>query len=213
MIRGSFSGQSHHTEAMPTTRASLLRKTDFTFLQQKSGFLFPCTCQQKWSVLCAMWKETGKTVCAFVFVCESDLSHTPLCFCMHVARHVRNLSNHEPCCKRDLTKMGLFCQKTMQKLNSLCKRDSIKVATIASLYFNTSTESEDILCLVRFLSLAFARFLALSCCCYQVPFSHHVGELRAHYAGFFDPGFGFGTNGDIKGSIGVLEVLSVQVCV
>jgi len=40
----------------------------------------------------------------------------------------------------------------------------------------------------------------------MVPFSHHVGELRAHYAGFFDPGFGFGTNGDIKGSIGVLEV-------
>jgi len=80
-------------------------------------------------------------------------------------------------------------------------------------HFNTSTESEDILRLVRFLSLAFVRFLALSCCCYQVPFSHHVGELRAHYAGFFDPGFGFGTNGDIKGSIGVLEVLCVEVCV
>jgi len=40
----------------------------------------------------------------------------------------------------------------------------------------------------------------------MVPFSHHVGELRAHYAGFFDPGFGFGANGDLKGSIGVLEV-------
>ena len=25
----------------------------------------------------------------------------------------------------------------------------------------------------------------------MVPFSHHVGELRAHYAGFFDPGFGY----------------------
>ena len=22
----------------------------------------------------------------------------------------------------------------------------------------------------------------------MMPFSHHVGELRAHYAGFFDPG-------------------------
>ena len=40
----------------------------------------------------------------------------------------------------------------------------------------------------------------------MVPFSHHVGELRAHYAGFFDPGFGFGSKGDLKGSIGVLEV-------
>ncbi len=35
----------------------------------------------------------------------------------------------------------------------------------------------------------------------MVPFSHHVGELRAHYAGFFDPGFG----GEL-GSTGVLEI-------
>ena len=40
----------------------------------------------------------------------------------------------------------------------------------------------------------------------MVPFSQHVGELRAHYAGFFDPGFGYGTKGEIKGTIGVLEV-------
>lgn len=32
--------------------------------------------------------------------------------------------------------------------------------------------------------------------------SHHIGELRAHYAGYFDPGFGH-TNG---GNTGVLEV-------
>lgn len=35
----------------------------------------------------------------------------------------------------------------------------------------------------------------------MVPFSHLVGELRAHYAGFFDPGFGEG-----KGATGVLEI-------
>lgn len=40
----------------------------------------------------------------------------------------------------------------------------------------------------------------------MVPFSHHVGELRAHYAGFFDPGFGFGAAGEINGTVGVLEV-------
>lgn len=40
----------------------------------------------------------------------------------------------------------------------------------------------------------------------MVPFSHHVGELRAHYAGFFDPGFGYGAAGEIKGTVGVLEV-------
>ena len=40
----------------------------------------------------------------------------------------------------------------------------------------------------------------------MVPFSHHIGELRAHYAGFFDPGFGYGRDGSIKGTVGVLEV-------
>jgi dCTP deaminase len=40
----------------------------------------------------------------------------------------------------------------------------------------------------------------------MVPFSHHVGELRAHYAGFFDPGFGYGRAGELKGAVGVLEV-------
>lgn len=28
----------------------------------------------------------------------------------------------------------------------------------------------------------------------MIPFSHHIGELRAHYAGFFDPGFGYGVS-------------------
>ena len=40
----------------------------------------------------------------------------------------------------------------------------------------------------------------------MVPFSHHVGELRAHYAGFFDPGFGYGASGELRGAVGVLEV-------
>ncbi|GAB5361711.1 hypothetical protein AAMO2058_000736300, partial [Amorphochlora amoebiformis] len=40
----------------------------------------------------------------------------------------------------------------------------------------------------------------------MIPFSHNIGELRAHYAGFFDPGFGFGESGELEGSTGVLEV-------
>ncbi len=40
----------------------------------------------------------------------------------------------------------------------------------------------------------------------MVPFSHRIGELRVHYAGFFDPGFGHGDHGEIKGTKGVLEV-------
>ncbi len=34
------------------------------------------------------------------------------------------------------------------------------------------------------------------------------GEFRSHYAGFFDPGFGYGRNGEVKGRQGVLEVRS-----
>lgn len=40
----------------------------------------------------------------------------------------------------------------------------------------------------------------------MVPFSQHIGELRAHYAGFFDPGFGYSSDGSLKGTVGVLEV-------
>ena len=40
----------------------------------------------------------------------------------------------------------------------------------------------------------------------MIPFSHLVGELRAHYAGFFDPGFGYGAEGERKGTVAVLEV-------
>lgn len=34
------------------------------------------------------------------------------------------------------------------------------------------------------------------------------GEFRSHYAGFFDPGFGYGENGEIRGRRAVLEVRS-----
>ena len=39
----------------------------------------------------------------------------------------------------------------------------------------------------------------------MVPFDPSVGELRIHYAGFFDPGFGYG-DGSIRGTCAVLEV-------
>jgi dCTP deaminase len=44
----------------------------------------------------------------------------------------------------------------------------------------------------------------------MVPFDATVGEFRIHYAGFFDPGFGYGT-GDINGTRAVLEVRSHEV--
>jgi dCTP deaminase len=44
----------------------------------------------------------------------------------------------------------------------------------------------------------------------MVPYDPSVGELRIHYAGFFDPGFGYG-NDDIKGTKAVLEVRSHEV--
>jgi dCTP deaminase len=44
----------------------------------------------------------------------------------------------------------------------------------------------------------------------MVPFDPAVGEFRVHYAGFFDPGFGYGAN-DIKGTPAVLEVRAHEV--
>ncbi|HKS06266.1 MAG TPA: 2'-deoxycytidine 5'-triphosphate deaminase [Gemmatimonadaceae bacterium] len=44
-----------------------------------------------------------------------------------------------------------------------------------------------------------------------VPIEPDVGEFRIHYAGFFDPGFGYGLRGEVKGTPGVLEVRSHEV--
>lgn len=44
----------------------------------------------------------------------------------------------------------------------------------------------------------------------MVPFDPSVGEFRIHYAGFFDPGFGYGA-GDIRGTRAVLEVRAHEV--
>ncbi|MCB9892882.1 MAG: 2'-deoxycytidine 5'-triphosphate deaminase [Planctomycetes bacterium] len=40
----------------------------------------------------------------------------------------------------------------------------------------------------------------------MLPYDTSAGEFRAHYAGFFDPGFGFGEKGEVKGTPAVLEV-------
>jgi dCTP deaminase len=44
----------------------------------------------------------------------------------------------------------------------------------------------------------------------MVPFDPSDGEFRIHYAGFFDPGFGYGAD-DIKGTRAVLEVRAHEV--
>jgi dCTP deaminase len=38
-----------------------------------------------------------------------------------------------------------------------------------------------------------------------------IGEFTVHYAGFFDPGFGYGESGEIKGTNAVLEVRAHEV--
>jgi dCTP deaminase len=40
----------------------------------------------------------------------------------------------------------------------------------------------------------------------MLPYDTSAGEFRAHYAGFFDPGFGYGVDGKMKGTPAVLEV-------
>jgi dCTP deaminase len=43
-----------------------------------------------------------------------------------------------------------------------------------------------------------------------VSMDQDIGEFRIHYAGFFDPGFGYGA-GDVKGTRAVLEVRAHEV--
>lgn len=45
----------------------------------------------------------------------------------------------------------------------------------------------------------------------MVAYEAGSGELRTHYAGFFDPGFGFGAKGEVKGTKAVLEVRAHDV--
>ena len=40
----------------------------------------------------------------------------------------------------------------------------------------------------------------------MLPYDTSAGEFRAHYAGFFDPGFGYGEKGEVRGTPAVLEV-------
>lgn len=45
----------------------------------------------------------------------------------------------------------------------------------------------------------------------MLPFEAGSGELRTHYAGFFDPGFGYGKRGEVRGTQAVLEVRAHDV--
>ena len=40
----------------------------------------------------------------------------------------------------------------------------------------------------------------------MVAYEPNSGELRTHYAGFFDPGFGYGKDGEVQGTKAILEV-------
>jgi dCTP deaminase len=44
-----------------------------------------------------------------------------------------------------------------------------------------------------------------------LPYDLATQEFRVHYAGFFDPGFGYGANGEIPGTRAVLEVRASQM--
>lgn len=44
----------------------------------------------------------------------------------------------------------------------------------------------------------------------MVAYEQTSGELRTHYAGFFDPGFGCGPEGEVGGTVAVLEVRALD---
>jgi len=50
-----------------------------------------------------------------------------------------------------------------------------------------------------------------NCAAEMEQYDPSIGEFSVHYAGFFDPGFGFGTSGEIKGTKAVLEVRAHEV--
>ena len=45
----------------------------------------------------------------------------------------------------------------------------------------------------------------------MLPYDLSTQEFRVHYAGFFDPGFGYGENGEIPGTRAVLEVRASEM--
>lgn len=45
----------------------------------------------------------------------------------------------------------------------------------------------------------------------MMPYDPAMGEFRVHYAGFFDPGFGYGSQGEIPGTKAVLEVRAHEI--
>ena len=45
----------------------------------------------------------------------------------------------------------------------------------------------------------------------MLPYDLATQEFRVHYAGFFDPGFGYGVNGEVPGTRAVLEVRASQM--
>lgn len=47
-------------------------------------------------------------------------------------------------------------------------------------------------------------------CIYMLPYQVEHGEFRSHYAGFFDPGNGYGKDGEIKGFTVTLEVIPIE---
>ncbi|MEE9614023.1 MAG: 2'-deoxycytidine 5'-triphosphate deaminase [Thermodesulfobacteriota bacterium] len=53
--------------------------------------------------------------------------------------------------------------------------------------------------------------IPVGCAADMAPYEAGSGELRTHYAGFFDPGFGYGTDGELKGTKAVLEVRAHDV--
>src|SRR5438128_849595 len=44
----------------------------------------------------------------------------------------------------------------------------------------------------------------------MVAYEQTSGELRTHYAGFFDPGFGFGQDAEVMGTVAVMEVRALD---
>lgn len=70
------------------------------------------------------------------------------------------------------------------------------------------SKTEDLILLPGYLYLlaTYERIrVPINFCAEVIPYDPPSGEFRTHYAGFFDPGFGYGEKGEILGTHAVLE--------
>jgi dCTP deaminase len=104
--------------------------------------------------------------------------------------------------------VGYKCDTTMGRMLDFSRRDHIPLEFFEPIYRPANGEftmrQGEFYIFVTKEGIRVPRELA----CEMLPYDVTMGEFRSHYAGFFDPGFGFGQEGETLGTPAVLEVFT-----